>query len=88
MILAGRSGIAEEYSLLSRARVFRRNCFEALHYTLPLIDNTRNKQKICRHSRERLPDALPAVSCLRCLRSARDGTGACLKNSTTLGGAL
>jgi len=35
-----------EYSLLRRSGVFRRNSFEALHYTFPLIDNTRNKQKI------------------------------------------
>ena len=34
------------YSFLGRSRAFPRNCFEALHYTLPPIDNTRNKQKI------------------------------------------
>jgi hypothetical protein len=61
------------HSFLRRSRGFRENCVEPLHYTLPLIDNTRNKQKITAAVRLgplalRMP--FPTVSCLRGLHSA------------------
>ncbi|SRR6266481_4263107 len=74
---------------LMYSRLRRKNCFEALSYTHPLIDNSRNKQKIAATSGldasgpPRCPSG--AVSRLRGLHSAHDGTWACLTNSTLWG---